>query len=179
MGYLIFVFSADLYSDSLEKQKNFSATTVGVIQWFLSHLDAPVCLIADYGNGYDFRLLKAELNAIGQTVSEDIYCVDSIDIFRSADCMISVARNRISPQPLNWFRCYHTRCDNRHRILSRWFQLDYWFFGLANQTQRYINFEYRKINNHCFSSKSIFNFFLPFENNIIKSISYGIIQNNQ
>ena len=79
----------------------------------------------------------------------------------------------------NWFRCYHTRCDNRHRILSRWFQLDYWFFELANQTQRYINFEYRKINNHCFSSKSIFYFLLPFENNIIKSISYEIIQNNQ
>ena len=79
----------------------------------------------------------------------------------------------------NWFRCYHTRCDNRHRTLSRWFQLDYRFFELANQTQRYINFEYRKINNHCFSSKSIFYFFLPFENNIIKSISYEIIQNNQ
>ena len=79
----------------------------------------------------------------------------------------------------NWFRCYHTRCDNRHRILSRWFQLDYWFFELANQTQRYINFEYRKINNHCFSSKWIFYFFLPFENSIIKAISYEIIQNNQ
>ena len=26
---------------------------------------------------------------------------------------------------LNWFRCYHARCDNRHRVLSRWFQLDY------------------------------------------------------
>ena len=26
---------------------------------------------------------------------------------------------------VNWFRCYHTQCDNRHRILSRWFQLDY------------------------------------------------------
>ena len=22
---------------------------------------------------------------------------------------------------LNWFRCYHTRCDDRHRILSRLF----------------------------------------------------------
>ena len=64
----------------------------------------------------------------------------------------------------NWFRCYHTWCDNRHRILSRWFQLDYWFFELANQTQRYINFEYRKINNHCFSLKSIhcILFFLTF-----------------
>ena len=30
------------------------------------------------------------------------------------------------------------------------------FFELASQTRRYINFEYRKINNHCFSSKSIF-----------------------
>ena len=85
----------------------------------------------------------------------------------------------------NWFRCYHTRCDNRHRILPRWFQFNnfffffFFFFLLANQTHLYINFEYRKINNHCFSSKSIFHFFLPFENNIIKSISYEIIQNNQ
>ena len=85
---------------------------------------------------------------------------------------------RPSPK-FNWFRCYHTRCDNRHRILSRWFQLDYWFFELANQTQRYINFEYRKINNHCFSLKSIFYFFLPSENIIIKSICSEIIQNNQ
>ena len=37
------------------------------------------------------------------------------------------------------------------------------FFELANQTQRYINFEYRKINNHCFSLKSLFYFFLHFE----------------
>ena len=63
---------------------------------------------------------------------------------------------------INWFRCYHTRCDNRHRILSRWFQLDYWFFELANQTQRYIKFEYRKINNHCFSLKINILFFLTF-----------------
>ena len=86
---------------------------------------------------------------------------------------------KLSLQNIDWFRCYHTRCDNRHRILSRWFQLDYWFFELTKQTQRYINFEYRKINNHCFSLKSIFYFFLPFENNIIKSINYEIIQNNK
>ena len=79
----------------------------------------------------------------------------------------------------NWFGYYHTRCDNRHTILSRWFQLDYWFFELANQIQRYLNFEYRKINSHCFSLKSRFYFFLPFENIIVKSISYEIIQNNQ
>ena len=53
------------------------------------------------------------------------------------------------------------------------------FFELANQKQRYINFEYRKINNHCFPSKSTFYFVLPFENNIIKSISCEIIQINQ
>ena len=94
--------------------------------------------------------------------------------------LIRVFASRIKKgSSVNWFHCYHTRCDNRHRILSHWFQLDYWFFELANQTQRYINFEYRKINSRCFSSKSIFYFFLPFENNIIKSISYEIIQNNQ
>ena len=37
-------------------------------------------------------------------------------------------------------------------------------------------FEYRKINNHSFSLKINILFFLPFENNIIKSISYEIIQ---
>ena len=31
----------------------------------------------------------------------------------------------------NRFRCYHTRCDNRHRLLSCWFQLDYWFFWIS------------------------------------------------
>ena len=32
---------------------------------------------------------------------------------------------------LDWFRCYHTRCDNRHRIVSRWIQLDYCFFLIS------------------------------------------------
>ena len=41
------------------------------------------------------------------------------------------------------------------------------FFELANQTQIYINFENRKIIIVLFI-KSIFYFFLPFENNIIK-----------
>ena len=58
------------------------------------------------------------------------------------------------------------------------------FFELANQTQRYINFEYRKNKQSLFFIKInilflfIYLFFLPFENNIIKSISYEIIQNN-
>ena len=37
-----------------------------------------------------------------------------------------------------------------------WIIVFFFFFELANQTQLYINFEYRKINNHYFSSKSIF-----------------------
>ena len=41
--------------------------------------------------------------------------------------------------------------------------------------QHYIKFEYLKINNHSFSLKIDILFFLPFENNIIKSISYKII----
>ena len=79
-----------------------------------------------------------------------------------ADYDLKVREATLDVGELNWFRCYHTRCDNRHRILSRWFQLDYWFFELANQTQRYINFVYRKINSRCCSSKSIFHFFLTF-----------------
>ena len=104
----------------------------------------------------------------------------SSSIFRLVVSALSSDGRSIWPnKTINWFRCYHTRGNNRHRILSYWFQLDVWFFELANQTQRYINFEYRKINNHCFSSKSIFYFFLPFKKNIIKSINYKIIRNNQ
>ena len=39
--------------------------------------------------------------------------------------IFTVYRKQKTVSRFNWFRCYHTRCDNRHRILSRWFQLDY------------------------------------------------------
>ena len=80
---------------------------------------------------------------------------------------------------LNWFRCYHTRCDNRHRILSRWFQLDYYFFLISQSDTALHKIWISENKQSLFFIKINIIFFLPYGNNIIKSISYEIIQNNQ
>ena len=69
-----------------------------MINGFLSHLEEPVCLIAHYGNGYDFPLLKAELNRISQSLSAGIYCADSLELFRSLDG-VEMVKNCKSPPP--------------------------------------------------------------------------------
>lgn len=81
-----------LYNDNLERQKGFSEDTVTLINGFLSLLEQPVCLIAHYGNGYDFPLLKAELNRVNQSLRRNIYCADSIEVFRSLD-LLDLVRN--------------------------------------------------------------------------------------
>ena len=40
---------------------NFNRTTVEIINTFLTCFPSHVCLVAHYGNTYDFPLLKAEL----------------------------------------------------------------------------------------------------------------------
>ena len=87
-----------LYNDTLERQRDFSPATVSLINGFLSHLEEPVCLIAHYGNGYDFPLLKAELNRINQSLVEDIYCADSLEVFRALDCL-EMVKSCTSPPP--------------------------------------------------------------------------------
>lgn len=69
----------------MKRQKDFSKDTVSLINGFLSHLEEPVCLVAHNGTRYDFPLLKAELQGIQQSLTDDIYCVDSLEVFRSLD----------------------------------------------------------------------------------------------
>ena len=88
-----------LYNDTLERQKDFSPATVAMINGFLSHLEEPVCLIAHYGNGYDFPLLKAELNRINQSLGDGIFCADSLELFRSLDGLEMVKNCRSPPPP--------------------------------------------------------------------------------
>ena len=86
-----------LYNDTLDRQKDFSPATVAMINGFLSHLEEPVCLIAHYGNGYDFPLLKAELNRINQSLGDGIYCSDSLELFRSINGLEMVKNCRSPP----------------------------------------------------------------------------------
>ena len=71
---------------NLTGQSKFSKSTGDLINSFLSHLPAPVCLVAHNGNDYDFPLFKAEMDKTGTQLNSDILCIDSYvgirEIFR-------------------------------------------------------------------------------------------------
>lgn len=45
----------------------------------------PVCFVAHNGNYFDYPILKAELNQAGCELQEDIFCIDSLQMFRDID----------------------------------------------------------------------------------------------
>ena len=61
---------------NLESQSVFDATTVDTLRGFLQRLPQPVCLVAHNGNHFDFPLLNAELNTLGERL--DVLCIDSL-----------------------------------------------------------------------------------------------------
>lgn len=67
---------------NLSGQSNFTNTTAGLLNSFLSCLPSPVCLVAHNGNAYDFPLLKAELEKLGTELHPATLCVDSLLGFR-------------------------------------------------------------------------------------------------
>ena len=71
---------------NLTGQSQFSKSTGDLINSFLSHLPAPLCLVAHNGYDYDFPLFKAEMDKTGTQLSSDILCIDSYvgirEIFR-------------------------------------------------------------------------------------------------
>ncbi|XP_069501448.1 three prime repair exonuclease 2 [Ambystoma mexicanum] len=67
-----------------EKQ-TFDSRTVALIKEFLQRQAQPVCLVAHNGNGYDFPLLKTELQLQGQDLSGPVYCLDTMQALKSLD----------------------------------------------------------------------------------------------
>ncbi|XP_053374440.1 three-prime repair exonuclease 1-like [Mercenaria mercenaria] len=77
---------SELTNESLSHQRRFSSHTVSAMQAFLKHLEEPVCFIAHNGNTFDFAVLKAELNRIGQpAVFVPMFCADSLYAVRELD----------------------------------------------------------------------------------------------
>ncbi|XP_060065743.1 uncharacterized protein LOC132546064 [Ylistrum balloti] len=83
-----------LYNDSLESQTSFDKNVVDIITLFLSRLPQPVCLVAHYGNGFDYPLLNAELKRAKCELSLEVLCVDSLDAVRSIDTKILYEEER-------------------------------------------------------------------------------------
>ncbi|XP_058464341.1 three-prime repair exonuclease 1-like [Malaya genurostris] len=71
-----------LYNDLLENEAKFDSKTAQLISLFLERLQKPMCLVAHNGNRFDFTILKKELEAHGVTLPDDVYCIDSLLLFR-------------------------------------------------------------------------------------------------
>ncbi|XP_055534395.1 uncharacterized protein LOC129723922 [Wyeomyia smithii] len=71
-----------LYNDLLEHEAEFDDKAVQLIGLFLERLQRPACLVAHNGNRFDFVILKKELEALHFKLPEDVYCVDSLVLFK-------------------------------------------------------------------------------------------------
>ena len=62
---------------NLTGQAKFDKNTGELLNAFLDRLPSPVCLVAHNGNQYNFPLLKAEMEKVGEKKGCDILCADS------------------------------------------------------------------------------------------------------
>ena len=78
---------------------------VDLINIFHSLLLSPVCLVAHNGNGYDFPLLKAELEKANIQLRPDILCIDSYigikEIFKKRKEVIKLENEIVTEVDLN------------------------------------------------------------------------------
>ena len=86
-------------------QSKFSKNTGDLINSFLSLLPSPVCLVAHIGTGYDFPLLKAELEKANTQLTPDILCIDSYigikEIFKKRKEVIKLKHEIVTEVDLN------------------------------------------------------------------------------
>lgn len=66
----------------MENQTHFQASTVKLINQFLEAQEKPICFVAHNGNHFDYPILRTEIHRVGQSLSDDILCIDSLEAFR-------------------------------------------------------------------------------------------------
>lgn len=74
-----------LENRSLQKQKAFTKDTVKLLNAFISHLQGPVCLLAHYGNGFDFQLLALEMRRLNRSLDSNLLCADTLEAIESLE----------------------------------------------------------------------------------------------
>ncbi|XP_028166870.1 uncharacterized protein LOC114357456 [Ostrinia furnacalis] len=65
-----------LCNDLLEYEPDFNINVFNMINTFLNVLSKPVCLIAQNGAGFDFPILKCQVEKLKVAFSEDLLCAD-------------------------------------------------------------------------------------------------------
>lgn len=87
---MVFSYFVGLYNDMLESQSAFDDDSLNIISSFLNRLPKPVCLVAHYGYGFDFKVLSSEIRHLQKDLCiPNLYCVDSIEVFRGLDFSLS------------------------------------------------------------------------------------------
>ncbi|MEE6505759.1 hypothetical protein FKM82_005648 [Ascaphus truei] len=67
------------------QKQSFDPCLVNLVKEFLKRQAQPVCLVAHNGFGYDFPLLKTELQQQGGDFPGSLLCLDSLQAFRRLD----------------------------------------------------------------------------------------------
>lgn len=99
-----------LSNSVLDRESQLDENAAQMIMKFLEHLPAPVCLVAHYGLGFDYPILKQAFDKLKVQLPDSMFCVDSICIFREIDekrgCLepkpykLSLMYERIFQQPV-------------------------------------------------------------------------------
>ncbi|KAK9886844.1 hypothetical protein WA026_018494 [Henosepilachna vigintioctopunctata] len=76
------VKQSGLSNSDLENQASFSSEVGNCLNGFLNLIDGPICFVAHYGNEFDYPILRAALSRAGQSLNENILCVDSTRFFQ-------------------------------------------------------------------------------------------------
>lgn len=66
----------------LENQTYFQRDTVRLINQFLQSQEKPICFVAHNGNRFDYPILKTEIHRTGESLIDDVLCIDSLEAFR-------------------------------------------------------------------------------------------------
>ena len=71
------IYSAGLTNSMLEDQAKFDSETVSLLNAWLNRLPGPVCLVAHYGDKFDFELLRKEIRGAGVSLKDGVFCADT------------------------------------------------------------------------------------------------------
>ena len=90
---------AGIWTDEIFYQKDLDDDFVDLVQSFLNRHEQPICLVAHNGNKFDFPVFKSELQNISRDLHGDIFCADTLLMFREItdDSFRSVLRLVATP----------------------------------------------------------------------------------
>ncbi|XP_032782017.2 three-prime repair exonuclease 1 [Daphnia magna] len=112
---------------NLEHQSKFDEDVFSVIFSFLNRLKKPICLIAHNGFRFDFPILRSEIAKLEKELPEEIFCADSLLIFRKLqrpsansefvieDITISTVEFPLVPTPVNPFQLINEKTPEKKK----------------------------------------------------------------